>query len=122
MELGGNVSRGCFSSDAHSESRGTSHAVSKSDSISKTLTYGLSDSHADSVTHGTNQSRGKTQSYGMGTQHGETFSAGEAFSLVNSKTLTETFGSSQYYAECKKYDTYVNYTALGKTLKAYRRM
>ena len=95
VELGGNVSRGCFSSDAHSESRGTSHAVSKSDSISKTLTYGLSDSHADSVTHGTNQSRGKTQSYGMGTQHGETFSAGEAFSLVNSKTLTETFGSSQ---------------------------
>ena len=123
VELGGNVSRGCFSSDAHSESRGTSHAVSKSDSISKTLTYGLSDSHADSVTHGTNQSRGKTQSYGMGTQHGETFSAGEAFSLVNSKTLTETFGSSQGITlNAKKYDTYVNYTALGKTLKAYRRM
>jgi len=89
------VSHGGLSSDTHTTTHGRSHTLTKSNSISKTLTHGLSDSHADSITHGTSQSNTAAQTYGTGTQQGETFSAGEAFSLVNSKTMTETFGSSQ---------------------------
>lgn len=95
FNMGVNVSHGVLSSDTHTATHGRSHTLTKSDSISKTLTHGLSDSHADSITHGTSQSSTASQTYGTGTQQGETFSAGEAFSLVNSRTMTETFGSSQ---------------------------
>ena len=95
LNIGVNTSRGRSTSDTHTMTHGTSHTLTKSDSISRTLTHGLSDSHADSVTHGISQSSSETQTYGIGVQQGETFSAGEAFSLVNSKTMTDTFGSSQ---------------------------
>lgn len=90
-----NMSHGRSTSDTRTTTHGTSHTFTKSDSISKTLTHGLSNFHADSMTHGTNHSSSETQTYGIGTQQGEMFSAGEAFSLVNSKTMTDTFGSSQ---------------------------
>lgn len=95
VEVGGNVSHGTSKSDSYSVSHGRNHTVSKSVSISKTLTHGISNSHSDSTTHGTSQSEGKSQTYGMGIQQGENYSKGEAFSLVNSQTLTDTFGTSQ---------------------------
>lgn len=95
LNINMNMSHGRSTSDTYTATHGTSRTLTKSDSISKTLTHGLSDSHADSVTHGINRSSSETQTYGNGIQQGETFSAGEAFSLVNSKTMTDTFGSSQ---------------------------
>ncbi|MCI9077965.1 MAG: DUF87 domain-containing protein [Lachnospiraceae bacterium] len=89
--LGAGVSH----SKTHTNTTGTSHSVSKSDSISKTLSHGISSSHSDSVTYGINESKGITHNIGYGTQHSDNYSTGESFNLVDSKTLTDTFGTSQ---------------------------
>lgn len=95
VSAGVNASHGTSDSDTYGVSHGISHTVSKSDSISRTLTHGISDSHSDSITHGTSQGRSTSQTYGIGLQQGENRSKGESFSFVNSKTLTDTFGTSQ---------------------------
>lgn len=87
--------RGKSSSDAHSTSHGVSQTDSVSDSISKTLTHGSSHSHSDSSTYGISNSLSDSIAHGMGTQIGETYNVGNAYNLMNSETLTDTFGTSQ---------------------------
>ena len=81
----------------HSVSEGTSHTDSVSDSISKTLTHGFSDSNArsESRTIGDNQSDSQARSLGVSVNQSDAYTAGEAFNLVNSQTLTDTFGNSK---------------------------
>ena len=81
----------------HSVSKGTSHTDSVSDSISKTLTHGFSDSNArsESKTIGENQSDSQARSLGVSVNQSDAYTAGEAFNLVNSQTLTDTFGNSK---------------------------
>lgn len=86
---------GVSGSKTHTVSTGTSHSTSKSDSVSKTLSHGISSSHADSITYGTNESKGITRNSGYGIQHNDSYSAGESFNLIDSKTLTDTFGASK---------------------------
>lgn len=90
-----NMGAGVSHSKTHTKTEGTSHSVSKSDSISKTLSHGISSSHSDSVTYGINESKGITYNTGYGTQHSDSYSTGKSFNLVNSETLTDTFGASQ---------------------------
>lgn len=85
------------STHSHSVSDGTSHTDSVSDTISKTLTHGFSDSKgiSKSNTFGTNKSDSKGKSFGAGTNESDAYTAGEAFNLMNSKTMTDTFGNSK---------------------------
>lgn len=85
------------STHSHSVSNGTSHTDSVSDSISKTLTHGFSDSKgiSESKTHGTNESDSRGRSLGATVNQSDAYTAGEAFNLVNTKTMTDTFGSSR---------------------------
>lgn len=84
---------------SHSVTKGTSHTDSVSDSISKTLTHGFSDSHShshgDSRSYGTTESNSTANGIGTGTSHSEADTTGEAFNLVNTETLTDTFGTSR---------------------------
>lgn len=82
---------------SHSVSKGTSHTDSVSDSISKTLTHGFSDSKAisKSRTMGENESDSTAKSRGTSTNESAAYTSGEAFNLVNSQTLTDTFGNSK---------------------------
>lgn len=82
---------------SHSVSNGTSHSDSVSDSIYKTLTYGLSDSKGTgkSETYGTNESNSSGRSLSIGVNESDTHTAGESFNLVNTKTMTDTFGTSK---------------------------
>lgn len=84
---------------SHSVSKGTSHTDSVSDSVSKTLTHGLSDSHgrsySDSKTHGSNESESQSISIGTGVNESDAYTMGEAFNLVNTRTITDTFGASK---------------------------
>ena len=82
---------------SHSVAKGTSHTDSVSDSISKTLTHGFSDSKgkSSSKTIGSTDSDSEAKSTGTSINKSDAFTAGEAFSLVNSKTLTDSFGTSK---------------------------
>lgn len=83
----------------HSISNGTSHTESLSDSISKTLTHGFSHAHGQSYssskTHGKNKSDSISSSTGISTNENQSYTVGEGFSLVNTTTMTDTFGSSR---------------------------
>lgn len=85
------------STHSHSVSDGTTHTDSVSDSITKTLTHGFSDSKgiSKSKTHGTNESDSRGRSLGAAVNQSDAYTAGEAFNLVNTKTMTDTFGSSR---------------------------
>lgn len=93
--LGGHVgastgaSVGSFASFSHAVAKGTTHTDSVSDSISKTLSHGFSDSHGTSETHGT------SESHSTGTTDTRAVTTGESFNLVDTNTLTDTFGSSK---------------------------
>lgn len=84
---------------SHSVANGTNHTDSVSDSISRTLTHGFSDSygksHGVSQNYGTMESESAARSIGTGTNHSRADTAGESFNLVNTRTMTETFGNSQ---------------------------
>lgn len=97
FSIGGGKNTGVSAGYNHSVAKGTSHTDSVSDSISKTLTHGFSDSkgRSESKTIGTNESDSAAKSIGASTNESEAFTAGEAFNLVNSQTLTDTFGSSR---------------------------
>lgn len=97
--VGGGISSGVTAGVSHSVARGTSHTDSVSDSISKTLTHGFSDSHghshsdSKSITQSENSSAAKSIGAGTTTSVADTF--GESFNLVNTKTMTDTFGTSK---------------------------
>lgn len=95
INVGGNVNKGKTSSDTHTITNGTTHNDSVSNSVSKTLTHGISDTHTDSSTFGSNESESDTVTYGAGTQRGKSYSIADSFNLVDSRTLTDTFGNSQ---------------------------
>lgn len=94
---GGNV--GVTAGYNRSVANGINHTDSVSDSISKTLTHGFSSSkghsHSDNRTYGKNESDGISESIGIGTSQSSADSTGEAFNLVNTKTITDTFGTSR---------------------------
>lgn len=85
------------STHSYSVSNGTSHSDSVSDSISKTLTHGFSNSKgiSKSTTKGTNESDSKGRSLSTSVNQSDAYTAGEAFNLVNTKTMTDTFGTSR---------------------------
>lgn len=85
------------STHSHSVSDGTSHTDSVSDSISKTLTHGFSDSKGISKnkTTGISESDSQGRSLSASVNQSDAFTAGEAFNLVNTKTMTDTFGTSR---------------------------
>lgn len=85
------------STHSHSVSVGTSHTDSVSDSISKTLTHGFSDSKgvSKSNTVGTSKSNSQGRSLSTSLNKSEAYTSGEAFNLVNTKTMTDTFGTSR---------------------------
>lgn len=90
---------GVSAGSSHSLARGTSHTDSVSDSVSRTLTHGFSDSHghshSDSSTYGINENDSVSRSVGTSVSQSSAHTSGEAFSLVNTKTMTDTFGSSK---------------------------
>lgn len=116
----GNINSSSSTSNSTSRtiSHGTSHTDSVSNSITNTLTHGISENHSDSVTFGSNESTSKSESTSSGESHGKNYSMGSAFNLVNSKTLTDTFGSSQgitlnaqnmtLYSTLKKIEKHLN--------------
>lgn len=61
------------------------------------MTHGFSDSNArsESKTIGENQSDSQARSLGVSVNQSDAYTAGEAFNLVNSQTLTDTFGNSK---------------------------
>ena len=99
FNVGSGKNAGMTTGENHSVTKGTSHNDSVSDSISKTLTHGFSDSHGHSHT----DSRGITQSksdsssisIGLGTTTSIANTFGEAFNLMNTKTMTDSFGTSK---------------------------
>lgn len=92
--INNNFSKGYSSSDTHTVINGESSTNSISNSISKTLSHGISNTHTESSTVGENIGTGKSSNYGIETQNGLNYSTSNAFNLVDSKTLTETFGNS----------------------------
>lgn len=95
LSVGLNRSKGKSASDTRSYSHALSHTDSVSNSISKTLTHGINNSSSVSDTYGTSESSSWSRSRGTGVQEGHTYSAGDGFNLVDSETLTDTFGTSQ---------------------------
>lgn len=96
---------------SHGVSKGTSHTDTVSDAITKTLSHGVSNahgtSHSTTLTQGTTESNGTTgsnsttESYGTthstvsGTTHSTAETIGETFNLVNTESMTNTFGNSR---------------------------
>lgn len=76
-------------------SKGTSHSESTSHSVNKTLSHGLNHSLTDSTGYGESKNKSTTKTYGIGSQMSENYSVGNSFNLVDSKTLTDSFGQSE---------------------------
>lgn len=99
FNVGGGLNHGVTAGVSHSVAKGTSHTDSVSDSVSKTLTHGFSESkghsHSDSRTIGKNESQSASKSIGTSSSSGETDTLSEAFNLVNTRTMTDTFGTSK---------------------------
>lgn len=97
FSVGGGKHAGMSVGYNHSVAKGTSHTDSVSDSVSKTLTHGFSNSKGSSVskTSSKNESDSAAKSIGTNINESNAFTSGEAFNLVNSQTLTDTFGSSK---------------------------
>ncbi len=95
MGRSSSVSRSHHSSDTHTVGTSKSSTESISDAVSKTLSSGTSRSYADSDTVGTNSSTTKTDNYGRTVQSGTNYSVSDSFNLVNSQSLTNSFGSTK---------------------------
>ena len=95
--IGGGKNAGVTAGKSHSVAKGISHSESVSDSISKTLAHGFSDSHghSDSRSYGTSESDSTSKSRGLSTTESTSDTIGESFNLVNTKTMTDTFGTSK---------------------------
>ena len=83
--------------NSESKSDTISHSESVSDAISNTISHGSSDSKANSTstTSSLTVSNSIGKSLSDSVNNSETYSVGEAFNLVNTKTMTDTFGSSK---------------------------
>lgn len=101
IHIGGGKNAGINGGISRSVAKGTSHTDSVSDSISKTLTHGFSDSHGQSRSHsdsrnyGTSESDSMAKGFGLNTSKSMANTISDAFNLVNTKTMTESFGSSK---------------------------
>ena len=97
ITIGAGKSAGVTASKSHSVSDGTSHTDSVSDSVSSTLTHGFSESkgHSDSRSYGYTAGTGESKSTGISRSESISEMNGESFNLVNTKTMTDTFGSSK---------------------------
>ncbi len=99
---GGGVSAGISAGYSHSVSKGTSHTDSVSDSITKTLTHGFSNSsgtsHSNSKSSGKTEGRSISASKGVVASENTSDSISDAFNLVNTMTLTDSFGTSRSIA------------------------
>lgn len=101
FNVGGGKNVGITGGVSHSVAKGTSHTDSVSDSVSRTLTHGFSESHgrswahSDSLSHSTSESDSTAKGIGRGISKSSANTMGEAFNLVNTKTMTESFGSSK---------------------------
>lgn len=101
FNVGGGKNAGVTGGVSHSVAKGTSHTDSVSNSISKTLTHGFSDSnghsqaHSDSLSYNISESDSTSKSIALGTSKSSANTLGEAFNLVNTKTITESFGTSK---------------------------
>lgn len=91
------VNTGLSAGKNHSVAEGTSRFASVSESVSKTLTHGFSDSKGFSSnrTYSINESDSTAQNYGTAASYGRSDALGTSFNLVNTKTLTDTFGTSK---------------------------
>lgn len=89
----------------HSVAKGTSHTDSVYDSITKTLSHGFSDSYGESKSqskgygysqsHTKSDSTNSSKSVASSVTNSSADTTGEAFNLVNTKTLTDSFGTSK---------------------------
>lgn len=105
ISFGKGINSGVSAGVSHSVAKGTSHTDSVSDSITKTLSHGFSDSYGQSKSrskgygrsqsHGTSESMNSSKSVGSSLSSSSSNTTGEAFNLVNTKTLTESFGTSR---------------------------
>ena len=105
ISFGKGINSGVSAGVNHSVAKGTSHTDSVSDSITKTLSHGFSDSYGQSKSrskgygrsqsHGTSESLNSSRSVGSSLSSSSSNTTGEAFNLVNTKTLTESFGTSR---------------------------
>ena len=97
LSVGGGKNIGMTKGRSHSVANGISYSESVSDSVSKTLTHGFSDSHGHSYSrnYGTSESDSASRSRGFTTTESASDTISEAFNLVNTKTMTDTFGTSK---------------------------
>ena len=105
ISFGKGINSGVSAGVSHSVAKGTSHTDSVSDSITKTLSHGFSDSYGQSKSrskgygrsqsYGTSESMNSSKSVGSSLSSSSSNTTGEAFNLVNTKTLTESFGTSR---------------------------
>lgn len=107
MGVGGSVNAGIFSSvslnesvshadaKSHTVTKGTTHSVGISDTVSKALTKGTSKSLTKNTSHTVNDSTTNTTISGRSSQHSTNYSYGETFNFGHAETITDTFGSSQ---------------------------
>lgn len=90
---------GTGASKSESSTIGKSHTNSTFNTVSETLSHGFTDSKGKSYSN--NQSNGRNESYtgsysvGNGTNESNAYTSGQAFNLVNTKAMTDTFGKSQ---------------------------
>ena len=90
---------GTGASKSESSTIGKSHTNSTFNTVSETLSHGFTDSKGRSYSN--NQSNGRNESYtssysvGNGTNESNAYTSGQAFNLVNTKAMTDTFGKSQ---------------------------
>lgn len=89
------VNAGYSVSDTKTVTEGTSHTDSVSHSISKTLSHGISDSYSKSSSVGVTESLGETTTSSTSLQWSETYTRSSALNMVDSRTMTDTFGTSQ---------------------------
>lgn len=90
---------GTGASKSDSSTIGKSYTNSTFNTVSETLSHGFTDSKGKSYSN--NQSNGRNESYtgsysvGNGTNESNAYTSGQAFNLVNTKAMTDTFGKSQ---------------------------
>lgn len=88
-------SRSHSESSSHTDSFSVSHAVSVSDTVSRTMTKGVSNTHSDSQTEGVSDTKSLTESQGHSVSDGVNHSESSAINLMNSIALSESFGDSR---------------------------
>ena len=79
----------------YNDTKGSSRSESYSKTISCTLSHGLSNSSSVGRNIGTSKGISTAIAKGVGQTIGEGYSAGDSVSFATTKTLTDTFGSSQ---------------------------